>query len=506
MNKYIIYISFFAVLIISGGCAETVKSPKIIDQIPVVFPDYTGVTIPVSIAPLNFRVEDEYTKIDARIKGMGQDEIHVQGDRYISIPDVQWKKLLAENINGHIRIVVSIKRTEEWYQYQPFTIYISEYPIDYGLVYRLIAPGYETYGKMGIYQRELSGFEQTALLENTLVPAGCMNCHSFCLNDPGQMSLHLRGKYGGTVIMKDDQMDLYDTKTDQTITAGVYPFWHPSGKYIAYSVNQTQQAFHEVRDERIEVFDMQSDIVVYNTETNEMFSCPQLKSKEAFETYPSFSPDGRTLYFCTAEAKNLPDEYDQLRYSLCSISFNPETATFGNHVDTLVSAKAWDKSVSLPRPSPDGKYLMYTMAEYGNFLIWHREADLWLMDLRTGETREITEANSDDADSYHSWSNNSHWFVFGSRRLDGLYTRPYIASVDDEGKVSKPFLLPQHDPEYYDLSLYSFNVPEFVSGPVKMNAREVEKKALSGERKQIKYRGGGESEILPESGIYGSLW
>lgn len=55
----------------------------------------------------------------------------------------------------------------------------------------------------------------------------------------------------------------------------------------------------------------------------------------------------------------------------------------------------------------------------------------------------IDEVNSDDTESFHNWSSNSHWFVFSSRRDNGLYTYLYIAGVDADGKVTKPFMLPQ---------------------------------------------------------------
>ena len=92
---------------------------------------------------------------------------------------------------------------------------------------------------------------------------------------------------------------------------------------------------------------------------------------------------------------------------------------------------------------------MFTLASYGNFSIWHKDADLYLMDLLTGETKPLTVANSDDVESYHSWSSNGKWFIFGSRREDGLYARLYIAHLDEQGNASKPFLLPQEDPDFY---------------------------------------------------------
>ena len=116
---------------------------------------------------------------------------------------------------------------------------------------------------------------------------------------------------------------------------------------------------------------------------------------------------------------------------------------------------------------------MYTQADFGYFTAWHPEADLWILDLQTGETWPMTEVNSKRSESLHNWSSNDHWFLFTSRRDDGLYTRIYFASFEN-GKATKPFLLPQRDPkEYYRLSMYSFNTPDFSSRRIQTDAREM---------------------------------
>jgi Tol biopolymer transport system component len=283
-------------------------------------------------------------------------------------------------------------------------------------------------------------------------------------------------------LQTNGKTDVLNLKRDSLISPGVYPYWHPQGKYIAYSVNTTHQMFHSAADERIEVVDWASDIIVYDIENNTILSTPLLKT-ENFETFPSFSPDGKTLYFSCSTKQELPEDYKEIRYNLCKIDFNPENGSFGTKIDTLVWVDKDKKSISFARPSYDGKYIMYVLSDYGNFSIWHKEADLWLLNLQTGENRLLTEVNSPDTESYHSWSSNSRWFVFSSRRIDGLYTRPYIASIDENGKISKPFLLPQKNPDYYTESLYSFNIPEFVNGQVQLNLPELKKQLISKQRK-----------------------
>ena len=484
--KHTFYI--LALMITFTGCKETVKSPVQVNEYPKIYPDYTEVTIPTTIAPLNFMMKAEkFDRIDAVVTGKQKGSIHVQGKEVVQFPEKEWRQLLSDNKGTDIDILVSAKVNGAWKQYKSFPIHISDYPIDYGLVYRMIAPGYEVYSKMGIYQRNLSNFEQQPIVENTLVPGMCVNCHAFNQNNPAEMSLHIRGEHGATMLQVNGNMQLFNTKTDSTISACVYPYWHPSGKYIAYSVNKTKQAFHTVRDERIEVFDEASDIVVYDLANNQLLSCPQLKT-DNFETFPVFSPDGNTLYFCLAMKQPIiQTDYKDIKYSLCKIAFDPATGTFGNQIDTLISTAQTGKSISFPRPSFDGKYLMYTQFDYGNFSIWHREADLYLMDLKTGTSRPLQEVNSENTESFHDWSSNSRWFVFSSRRDDGLYTRLYIASMDETGHATKPFMLPQEDPRFYNACLFSYNVPEFVIAPVKVSANELEKKLLTGKPKKVLY-------------------
>ena len=153
-------------------------------------------------------------------------------------------------------------------------MYVSDVPIDYGVVYRKIDPGYEVYAQMGIYERDLSSFEEHDLLQNTIVPGMCLNCHAFNRTNTNQLSLHIRGQHGATLMQTEGHRELLDTKTDSTLSACVYPYWHPGGKYIAYSVNQTTQSFHVANAGRIEVMDMASDVLVYRPDTHELLQSP----------------------------------------------------------------------------------------------------------------------------------------------------------------------------------------------------------------------------------------
>lgn len=181
---------------------------------------------------------------------------------------------------------------------------------------------------------------------------------------------------------------------------------------------------------------------VLDTRTNELILSPLLQTDD-LEIFPAFSHDGKWLYYSTSKPCRVPAEYEKVKCSLCRIAFDAEKGVFGETVDTLLNGPATDKSYVLARPSYDGRWLMYCASSRGNFPVSQNDADLWLMDLKTGESRELKELNTPQSESYHNWNGNSRWFVFSSKREDGMYTKLYLASIDARGKVSKPFLLPQ---------------------------------------------------------------
>ena len=126
------------------------------------------------------------------------------------------------------------------------------------------------------------------------------------------------------------------------------------------------------------------------------------------------------------------------------------------------------------------------MGEYGVFHIWHRDADLWVMDLKTQTSRPLSEINSQDTESYHSWSSNGRWMVFSSRRNDGEYTRPFFTHIDRDGKWSKPFELPCANPDFHRQFMKCYNIPEFMQGPVTIRPQRFAD-VLKGDGDPVKY-------------------
>lgn len=455
------------------ACSNSISSYTEIKREPKITPDYSGITIPPNIAPLNFAINEKADKYQIKLYPLNDDGIVITStDRDIHIPSGKWKKLLKQCKGKDFFIEVSIKQEEHWIKFQPIVNHVATDSIDSYLVYRLIDPGFKLWNKMGIYQRCLENFDERPIMINDMGEGNCMNCHSFSNNDSHTMLFHMRGKNSGAIFYRNGEITKVNTKINQTISAGVYPAWHPNKRYVAFSVNKIIQLFPAVHDKKVEVIDTLSDLILYDVEKNIISNCAGIASVDRLETFPAWSPDGRYLYFCSAKA--LPvSKYRQIHYDLLRITFDPGTRQFGK-VDTIVSSSHIGLSVSFPRISPDGKYLLFCMSAYGNFTIWHSESDLHLMNLETGVITK-PDINSNFSESYHSWSSTGRWIVFSSRRIDGLFTRPYFAYFDITGKTHKPFTLPQKNPGFYETFLKSYNLPELVTSAVDLNPRVLSK-------------------------------
>ena len=469
MCKWIKYCVGYLAILGLTACSPTVpESAEQVDEYPSIYPDYINVAIPQNIAPLNFYVKHE-GEMRLLIGGKEHRLCLKDQEGAFNIPLKKWRNLLKENVDESLALTIFYREGNAWKQFKPFYYYIKKDKIDSHLVYRLIPPAFRLWNQMGIYQRNLESFEETPLLMNRMTDHNCMNCHTFSKNNPQRMLFHQRSSHPGTYLAHSGKLSKLSFNLPDKV--GVrYMNWDPSARYLVFSTNDVKQDYHYADPNRIEVFDSMSDIYLYDMEKGITFTDSLLCSKDVMETFPAFSSDGKKILFCSAENHLMPEEYRQVKYNLLSIDFNPETGSLGDKVDTLYNAHKEGRSAKFPRVSPDGHYLLYTLSDYGNFSIWHKDADLKLYDIVSGKEKNIDAVNSKDTESYHSWSSNSRWFVFSSRRDDGSYTRPYFAYIDYEGNVSKPFVLPQKDPKMYEGFLLSYNIPELVQGEVEGDA------------------------------------
>lgn len=491
MSKKIAFLSipvFTLTIFLLVGCNSNKDDFYSIDREPTIEPDYSGVTIPQNIAPLNFQIIEPGKYFRLTVSSANGFKVSVKSaDGIARFPRKSWEKLLTNNSDGKISIdIVSEDEEGALTKFRPINLFVVKDPIDPWLCYRLLYPGYEAFLQIKIVQRSTESFRERSLVENQLIDNNCVNCHSFCRNNPDKYLLHIRGSLGGTYFTEGNKIVRRDLKTPEMKYGAVYPAWHPNGQFAAFSSNSIVQSFHASQEYNIEVTDLASSLVVYDIEKNEMSAVEEDDSVTYMETFPEWSPDGRYLYYCRAIQTNDTSDFARIKYDLVRKVFDQGSFSFGK-AEVVFDALSIDKSVSFPRISPDGQYLVFTLHNNGNFSIWHKEADLYLLNIRTGKTDRMN-INSSETESYHSWSSNGKWLVFSSKREDGLTARPYFAWFGSADQVGKPFVLPQKDPTLYKRLVKTFNKPEFITGRIRSGPRDYEHAAKK-EAEKAKWAG-----------------
>jgi len=459
-----------------------------IEQPAKIQPDYGGSVIPPNIAPLNFAIQHEGSGYFVKIHSLNGNPIEIFSRKpTILIPQRAWRQLLELNRGQQLNIDVFVEsrtpvsssggENRPWSRYQTLIVKIADENIDSFLVYRRIRPGHRTWREMGVYQRNLSSFDESDILENGRFKHGCVNCHTFCGNRTEKILFGIRSSdYGSSALL------LEDGKVNKIGTKFGYSSWHPSGKLATFSVNNVRQLFHSAASEVRDVMDFDSLMAYYLVDSKTVKTAPDLARKDRLETYPTWSPDGRYLYFCSApitwlDRTVVPENYDQIKYDLVRAGYDLDRDQWGS-LEPVLSAEDTGLSILLPRISPDGRYLLFCMCDYGCFPVYRQSSDLYMTDLEKAKKTGIFDyerlnINSNDSESWHCWSSNSRWIAFSSKRDNGVFTRIYIAYVDKEGKAHKAILLPQEDPKYYESCLWTYSVPELVIEPVRTTGEKL---------------------------------
>ena len=394
------------------------------DRTAPVFPDYREVTVPGNIAPLNFYYTDPQGSRFVTTFTAAGESVTIRG-RDVVWKEKEWTRMLAAG--GDIKAISQYKTPSGPMSFAWF-IHVSPDPIDGYLTYRLIEPGFEVWDDLEIVERNLSTFDAQPISDWRNTKNKCMNCHIHAQGRGDLSMFYLRGEGGGAILNRDGKLRKLTLRDSTMISATVYGEIHPKGRYGVFSTN----------------------III-----------------------PGMHSFGNWVYDCAAPVKNLPAEVEQTMYSLVRRPFDAETGTLGAPADTVWSASERGLSVCHPKASPDGRWLLFTVADYGTFPINHRECDLRMLDLRTGEVHTLDAVNADKSDTYHSWSSDAKWFVFASKRGDGMFGKPWFSHVSEDGSVTKPFLLPQKDPHFYDTMTRSFNVPDLGNASVGFDAAEI---------------------------------
>jgi dipeptidyl aminopeptidase/acylaminoacyl peptidase len=446
---------------------------------PRLRPDYTELVIPPNIAPLNFVVAEPAARHVVRLADdQGRHLSLPARDGAVVFPARAWRALLAANLGRELHLDVWSRGSDgRWLHFAAVRHHVAPEPVDAWLAYRKFRPFYDSGGPLGLYQRDLRGFAERALVTAADLDVACVNCHTFADRRPETFIFQTRGGQHppATVLVERGQARRVDPRPSGSGPPAGFASWHPNGQLVAFSRNRIYQFYPQAVRAKA-ALDVASSLAVHAVANGQTTVPAALNPPGRLPTFPCWSPDGRWLYFSSAPRLWPADTYlpvahqKQLRYDVQRAAFDAATGAWGG-LETVVAAGAVGGSALEPRVSPDGRWLVFCVCEAGSFPVFQERSDLWLLDLRTPGARPVAlePGGATRHDSWHSWSGNSRWLVCASKRDNELLARPYLRYLDADGHASKPFVVPRRDPRADQRDPCTYNVPEFVAGPVRVS-------------------------------------
>lgn len=256
----------------------------------------------------------------------------------------------------------------------------------------------------------------------------------------------------------------WNTFSKNKNTFGLFSRVSPDGKYVVSAVEEVVYVANYLDFRFLQTFYPTGGVLAYyNRETGEIKVLPGADDPRYVQANAVWSPDGQTIAFARALAKdnfppgiplaqeaNDPNE-NQIKYDLYTLPFNNGR---GGIAEPLLGASNNGRSNSFPKYSPDGKWIIYVQAKNG--LLMRPDSKLYIIPARGGEARRL-KCNTPLMNSWHSWSPNSRWLVFSSK-FAKPFTEMYLTHVDESGNDSPAILVPNST-----AFNRAVNIPEFVN-------------------------------------------
>ncbi|MFH2204709.1 MAG: hypothetical protein ABIJ96_16465 [Elusimicrobiota bacterium] len=168
------------------------------------------------------------------------------------------------------------------------------------------------------------------------------------------------------------------------------------------------------------------DIVIADRATGELVPLKGAADAAAVETFPSWSADDKRVAFVRNEGMGKMDIY--------TVEYNGGK---GGQAQPLAGASGNGSDNYFPEFSPDGRWLAFTRGNASGGPFARDSSDIYIVPAAGGRARRLESNVEGVMDSWHSWSSDSRWLLYSSKR-DGLATRAYITRIDERGGASAP--------------------------------------------------------------------
>lgn len=342
---------------------------------------------------------------------------------------------------------------------------ISEHRADPIIAYRLVTPLFHGYKTPDVYYQHIGTCDKQLMYPGD--GKFCANCHSFpgapdVSQDDFNLGIVIRQRLGGPNYVILGLYNLED-KSGLSISANTYFMsWHPQGQLLAVVAGENSYSKPLITLETQEFLVLKADIHIYNTK-GESAALPGASTVEYMETFPAWSADGKTVLF--TRAPEMGTKWKPIRFDIYQVPYNDGK---GGEAVPYPGASHNGQSNFFPRFSPDGKWMVWTKADWSSLAA--PSSDLWIVGTEEGSQPRKLECNKPySMDSHHSWSSDSRWLLFTTKRDNGIFAKICITEIDENGNASPAVELPSDEDNF----MMCYNVPEFMKYDMNVDAEDV---------------------------------
>jgi hypothetical protein len=340
---------------------------------------------------------------------------------------------------------------------------ISDIPLDANIVF-LDIPVPFALAEKNVTQFRWRNFDPTSYADPAVILERlpyCANCHTF--SDNGRrfgLDIDYRGDKGGFILAEvGTRMDIRRNhviswndldRSAQNSSRGLFARISPDGAHVLATVKE-RPFLIRINDPAYSqlFFPLTGQIAVYSIADGSIRLLEGASDPGVIQTNPAWSHDGHTIAFARGKAaQNLLDALGdkkvldapvgedihslnaiyKMQFDLWHVPFGREE---GRKASPIQGASKNGMSNYFPRYSPNGKWLVFCMAETG--LVSQPSSRLAIMPADGGVARTMR-CNRRELNSWHSFSPNGRWLVFSSKEEESSLTRAYLTHINEAGQ------------------------------------------------------------------------
>ncbi|HID10505.1 MAG TPA: hypothetical protein EYP17_04285, partial [Candidatus Latescibacteria bacterium] len=280
-------------------------------SLQISYPPY-GAVFPPNFCEPEVEWEDDVNdlwQVTVGVSGTSLKRSFITDERLWWFPRKLWMTLREKAMEGDIWVQVKgIRRTGRYgrkggIQASPVVrLRISSDPVDDYVVYRLVAPQFQTLETPDTFIRDIRSFEVRPFLSAR--GKYCFSCHTFSSKAGAEGMMSIKVYFMAAEGAPPSALGLFDMSSGKGQKVKVpypkgftYMAWDSKGEKLAISVNQSFASSTPIIHETQELRFQSSDIAVYEPSEGVFRLLPGADLPEYVENFPSWSPDGRRLLF-----------------------------------------------------------------------------------------------------------------------------------------------------------------------------------------------------------------